>query len=110
MKRVVIAYDVDGTLRDTPRPSADKLIYKMHPDTSFTMMTLSRAKNVKIIVWSARGKKYAEEIVNRFHLRKYVWRAEDKSPEVAAKYKVDIAFDDQHSFDLANVNIIVRNK
>lgn len=110
MKRVVVAFDVDGTLRDAPRPSADKLIYKIHPDISFMMITLSRMKNVKIIVWSSRGKAYAEEMVRRFHWRKYVWRVEDKSPEVAAKYNVDIAFDDEHSFNLANVNIIVRNK
>jgi hypothetical protein len=68
-------------------------------------------KNTKIIVWSGGGKEYAESIVNKFGLNKYVSSCHDKHLYDETIYgKVDIAFDDQHEFSLADKNLIVRMK
>jgi hypothetical protein len=108
--RVVIAWDVDGTLRNIERESSDRLVYTPYSDMIFLLVTLAKMKNVRIVVWSARGEEYCRKIVQKFNIRKYVWRCADKTPEAADKYNVDISFDDQHKFDLAFHNIIVRNK
>ena len=68
-------------------------------------------KNTKIIVWSGGGKEYAEQIVKKYGLSHLVYACYDKHLyDETIDGKVDIAFDDQHEFDLADKNIIVRMK
>lgn len=111
MKKVIIAFDVDGTLID----SEGNVNWRQ----TETLRLLSRAKNVEIVVWSGGGKDYAESIVRMLKLEKYVKRCASKNylgkdsegkhifePE----FVPDIAFDDIQDCILGKTNIIVREK
>ena len=113
MKEIVIAFDIDGTLLNNegiPHETPPHL----RPATAINLEVVSllqllskHMKNTRVIVWSGGGKEYAEGIVRKYGLEKYVDRCYDKA---ACDEKVDIAFDDQHSFELAEKNIIVKMK
>ncbi len=110
MKKVVIAFDVDGTLIDseghTNRRQVDLLI------------ALAHMKNTEIVVWSGGGKDYAEMIVRKLDLEKYVDKCADKNhmgledgkhvfnPDMTP----DIAVDDIQACILGKINLIVREK
>lgn len=111
MKKITIAFDVDGTLIDENGET-----YWRQTEL---LRLLSRFKNIEIIVWSGGGKSYAESIVRKLNLEKYVKRCADKNhlgkdengkhifdPEL----KPDIAIDDIQDCILGDVNLIVRNK
>lgn len=102
MQKLVIAFDVDGTLilrvGDTDVPQVPIIN---------TLQVLSKlTKNVRIIVWSGGGKEYAEMWGRRLGLDDYVWKymAKDRNEPV------DICFDDMQACMLADKNIIVRLK
>lgn len=111
MRKVTIAFDVDGTLIDsegTPNWRITELL-----------RILSRFKNVEIVVWSGGGKSYAESIVRMLSLEKYVKRCASKNhvgksedgkhlfdPELTP----DIAIDDIQDCELGVFNLIVREK
>lgn len=113
MKKVVIAFDVDGTLindRDEQNINIVNLL-----------ITLAGFKNVQIIVWSGGGVDYAEMWVRRLGLTKYVKRCYSKNhrkPEDQAveqhifepEIVPDIAIDDIHHCELGRLNLIVREK
>ena len=129
MKQVVIAFDVDGTLRNNQyadRPIANERIRTL-------LITLASMKNTKIIIWSGGGELYCRQIASAFGIEKYVdayadkqWRAVDDCRGGAAggeqctdplshnhfgtEVKPDIAVDDMQAFTLGNVNLIVREK
>jgi len=108
MKNIIIAFDVDGTLiSNTNGLGQERLnipIYNL-------MVLLSSMKNVKVIVWSGGGQDYATQIVLKYGLGKYVESIYSKQDyDETIHGKVDIAFDDQHEFCLADKNIIVRTK
>lgn len=115
MKQIVIAFDIDGTIWGNP------LVRGNHPSVVGNSLNLPIAhlmqllhkhtKNTRIIVWSGGGKDYAEQIVQKFGLEKYVDGIYGKHEYDETIYgKVDIAFDDEHAFELADKNIIVRMK
>lgn len=98
MQKLIVAFDVDGTLivDDVPQ------VQIIH-----TLQILSKlTKNVRIIVWSGGGKEYAEMWGRRLGLDEYVWKYMQKD----RNQPVDIAFDDQQAFALADKNVIVRLK
>ena len=78
MKKITIAFDVDGTLRDNTagdRPIANERIRTL-------LVSLASFKNTKIIVWSGGGELYCRQIAAAFGIEKYVdgyadkqWRA-----------------------------------
>lgn len=105
MREIVIAFDIDGTVYGSPM--AAKSTPRVNLPIILLMQILSEMKNTKIIVWSGGGKDYAEQIVVKFGLDKYV-----DSCYMKGEYEgtVDIAFDDEHDFILADKNIIVRTK
>lgn len=113
MKEIVIAFDVDGTLLNNEgiepeTPPHQRAPTSVNLEVILLMQLLAKhMKNTRIIVWSGGGKEYAEQIVRRYGLEKYVDRCYDK---MACEEDVDIAFDDQHSFSLAKLNIIVKMK
>lgn len=108
MKEIIIAFDVDGTLISNTNGLGKE---RLNIDIYNIMVLLSKQKNTKIIVWSGGGKDYAEQIVLKYGLGKYVeaiYAKQDYDESIHGK--VDIAFDDQHIFSLADKNIIVRTK
>lgn len=108
MNELRIFFDVDGTIYGSP------LACKSEPSANIKIVQLmellhDNIKNVKIFVWSGGGKEYAESIVNKFGLNKWVdgcFAKQDYNEEIWGK--VDIAFDDQHEFSMADKNLIVR--
>lgn len=119
----IIAFDVDGTLRDnsvdqSKPPVANESIRSM-------LITFSKFKNVKIMVWSGGGELYARQVVSSLGLDKYVDLYADKQytkcteceePSecnhhvFATDLKPDIAIDDIQSCELGLINLIVREK
>jgi len=125
MKKITIAFDVDGTLRDnkfdstseiTPFPT-DKPI--ANEEIRTLLIILSKFKNIRILVWSGGGELYARQICGQFGLTKYVdayagkiITEEDRMgvrqshPNLA----VDIAIDDIQDCVLGGLNLICKQK
>jgi len=116
MAKVIIAFDVDGTLiknveaaRQHGMVNSDDvpIVHQIN-----TLMVLSTYKNVRIVVWSGGGRDYAEMWGMRLGLSKYVWRYASKLEHEQLKSMCDtlIAIDDIQSTRLGDVNLIVREK
>jgi len=128
MKKVLIAFDVDGTLRDNTNqahPVANERIRTL-------LITLASFKNTRILVWSGGGELYARQVVAAFGLQKYVDEYADKQyigipgcldgnstgadcieaghHHFGTDIKPDIAIDGMQAFDLGGLNLIVREK
>ncbi len=100
MSWAVVCFDVDGTLID-----GENVTYEPIVDM---LKTLSKFKNVKIVVWSGGGKQYAEQQGRRLGLDEYVWRYASKTEHTTIQ--PDIAFDDIQDTAIGQINLIVRNK
>lgn len=128
MQEVIIAFDIDGTILNN-EGIPPKTPPHLRPATTVNLeivlliQILARCmKNTRVIVWSGGGKEYAEEIVRRYGLEKYVHGAYGKptsAPDTlkdGGEYdetihgKVDICFDDVHACELAEKNLIVKMK
>ena len=101
MKKVTIAFDVDGTLRNN---KDDKII--PNERIRSLLIILSSFKNVKIIVWSGAGELYARQcalalgiihLVDGYYAKTTDWRP-------------DIAIDDIQECAMGKFNLIVREK
>lgn len=110
MKEITIGFDIDGTIYGSP------FMHKAEPVLNLkTVMLLQllheHCKNVRIIAWSGGGGEYAEQIIHKFGLEKYVDKCIGKAEyDETLHGKVDIAFDDEVSFDMADKNLIVKTK
>lgn len=111
MKKTIIAFDVDGTLIDENGDPYWRI--------TELLRILSRFKNIEIVVWSGGGKSYAESIVRKLNLEKYVKRcasknhigkSEDGKHLFEPDLRPDIAIDDIQDCELGIANLIVRNK
>jgi hypothetical protein len=128
VKQVLVAFDVDGTLRDNTAdpglaPVANEPIRSL-------LVILSRLRNVTIMVWSGGGEQYARHVVTYLGLESYVDRYADKKylpipgcpggnaagidcidparpRHFASDIKPDLAFDDMTAFNLGAINLIV---
>lgn len=113
MKEIVIAFDIDGTILNNEGVPPETPPHQREPspiNLEIVMLMRILAKNMKnsrIIVWSGGGKDYAEQIVRRYGLTKYVDRCYSKSD---CDEEVDICFDDIHACTLAKHNLIVKMK
>ena len=118
MKKITIAFDVDGTLIK----NEDYWVCNYIPNKRICHLLeiLAWFKNVDIIVWSGGGKEHAEKAVKMCNLEKfvpknkcfsknYIWK-ENWKAKFNPPFKVDIAIDDIHSCDLGMLNLIVREK
>ena len=104
MQKIIFAFDVDGTLIE-----GDDTIYEPIVDM---LKTLAKFKNVRIVVWSGGGNRYAETIARRLGLDDYVWKYMSKMQHAELKmlgYTI-IAVDDIQDTAIGNINLIVRNK
>ena len=118
MQKVIIAFDVDGTLiRNVavgdgriPGVISNEDVPIVHQIN--TLQVLAHSKNVRIVVWSGGGKQYAETWGRRLGLDQYVWRYASKLEYQELKQQCDflIAIDDIQSTRLGDVNLIVREK
>lgn len=115
MKKVLIAFDIDGTLR--ANTIEDKVVANERIRT--LLITLASMKNTKILVWSGGGELYARQMVAALNIEKYVdiITGKELTPEDGmgvreshSVYKPDIAFDDIQDCVLGNVNLIVKEK
>lgn len=104
MKKVIVAFDVDGTLLAT---GDVPIVHQIN-----TLQVLSTYKNIRIVVWSGGGKQYAETWGRRLGLDKYVWRYAGKleHEDIKARCETLIAIDDIQDTNLGDVNLIVREK
>lgn len=116
MQKVIIAFDVDGTLirneegNRTPGVPNNNDVPIVHQIN--TLQVLSRYKNIRIVVWSGGGKQYAELWGRRLGLDQYVWRYASKLEHEQIKTQCDflIAIDDIQATALGDVNLIVKEK
>lgn len=113
MKNVVIAFDIDGTLRNN---QTEKI--KPNEKIRNLLVILSTFKNVKIVVWSGSGELYARQVAREIGIQEYVDAYASKNhigikdgkhlfnPDI----KPDIAIDDIQACELGNINLIVNEK
>jgi FMN phosphatase YigB (HAD superfamily) len=103
MRKITIAFDIDGTLRDSKHlePQANERIRTL-------LIILSSFKNIKIIVWSGSGELYARQVARAIHIDPYVDSYASKTDHkvIAA----DIAIDDIQDTAIGKINLIVREK
>lgn len=104
MRRIVIAFDVDGTLITntgaTPDIANERIVE--------LLKTLASFKNVLIVVWSGGGKRNAMRWVSLLGLKDYVWKIDSKLNHEAIR--PDIAIDDIQDTALGTLNLIVKEK
>ena len=120
MKKIVIAFHVDGTLirndsekdMDGGTPIANERIRSL-------LVTLASFKNVEIIVWSGGGELYARQVANSLGISKYVsgyytknliGRTPGGKHLFNPSVRPDIAIDDIQDCELGVINLIVREK
>lgn len=106
MKRnVVVAVDVDGTLRCNCKPHC------IDPNPKMVTLTniIGEFKNVRLMVWSGGGKDYADNAIRRYGIQR-AFGASKLDPTTWVYGKPNIAIDDQQSFSMADFNLIARNK
>lgn len=104
MVKVIVAFDVDGTLLAT---GDVPIVHQIN-----TLIVLSTYKNIRIVVWSGGGKQYAETWGHRLGLDKYVWRYASKleHQEIKSHCETLIAIDDIQDTAIGDINLIVREK
>lgn len=102
MRKIRIAFDVDGTLRcnctDTCKDPNLRIVQ--------LFMILDTLKNVELYVWSGGGSAYALGFARHFALPV-------KPKNCISKFgapQMDICIDDIQETDLASINLIVREK
>lgn len=115
MRQIVIAFDIDGTLRDNT--VADRILANERIRT--LLILLSSMKNARIMVWSGGGANYARQVCAAMAIEQYVDVYADKgfggyeadgSPIFHTDIQPDIAFDDIEECTLGALNLIVRER
>lgn len=127
MKKVLIGFDIDGTLRNNRYK--DKVV--PNEDVRTLLVLLAKMKNTKILVWSGGGELYARQVVASMGIDKYVDAyagkqrvacqnplSECSEPDQHHHHFVlpeglkrpDICIDDIHTFELGLINLIVNEK
>lgn len=103
MKKITIAFDIDGTLRNNTNDEviANERIRQL-------LIILSSFKNTKIIVWSGSGELYARQVAKVIHVDQYVHEYASKTAH--KEIKPDIAIDDIQDTMIGKINLIVREK
>jgi phosphoserine phosphatase len=129
MKKLLVAFDVDGTLVSNGALSEHEIVANERIRTLLIIM--AHMKNTKIMVWSGGGELWARQAVRALGLEKYVDCYADKQytqcqrPECvqarkggtyckhhvfATDIRPDIAIDDIQECTLGELNLIVREK
>lgn len=115
MNKIIIAFDCDWTLIK----NRDDWLIIVNSNIAILLQILSSFKNVKIIVWSWRGKEWAKQVVDFLEFNKYVdwyasknhlWKDENWKHIFKPDIIPDICIDDIHNCDLWKINLIVKEK
>ena len=106
MQRIVIAVDVDGTLRCNHTDTCEDPNLRI-VDLAKTLATF---KNVKVYVWSGSGKQYAQRFMDKFGFGPKVKAASKIDPTTWIYGRPQIAIDDIQDTAIADLNLIVREK
>ena len=115
MRQIVIAFDIDGTLRDNT--VADRIVANERIRT--LLILLSSMRNTRIMVWSGGGANYARQVCVAMAIEQYVDVYADKgfggyeadgSPIFHTDIQPDIAFDDIEECALGTLNLIVEER
>lgn len=111
MKKISIAFDIDGTLRNNKYGYGvgDARFAVPNERIRTLLITLASFKNVECHIWSGGGKAYAEEIRRTFLLQKYVKEGHCHA-KLDTGLRPDIAIDDIQSCELGSINLICREK
>lgn len=110
MKDIIICFDVDGTIYGNPFSHKGEPVLNVKT-VQLMQLFKDHVKNCKIYVWSGGGKEYAEQIVVKFGLDRWVDKCFDKQDyDETIDGIVDLAFDDEYTFSMAKVNAIVKIK
>ena len=107
MKKLKIAFDIDGTLRCNCTETCQ--------DANAPMIALANIlgkwfKNVELHAWSGGGKDYTWQFVRSHGLAHIIAESHCWSKADYATPHMDIAIDDQQEFNLGDSNLIVRMK
>lgn len=121
MKKVTIAFDVDGTLINNGALNEDQIVANERIRT--LLIILAQMKNTKIIVWSGGGELWARQASAALGIDKYVDIYADKQyikctkckepchhHQFGTKLKPEIAIDDIQACELGMINLIVKEK
>lgn len=103
MKKVIIAFDVDGTLRNNEQ---EEII--ANEDIRTLLKILSKFKNTKIVVWSGSGELYARQVAEKLHIVHFVDAFASKTAH--KEINPDIAIDDIQDTAIGKINLIVKEK
>jgi hydroxymethylpyrimidine pyrophosphatase-like HAD family hydrolase len=112
MEQILVAFDIDGTLRDNS--ISDRVVANERIRT--LLIILASMRNTRILVWSGGGASYAREVATAMAIDQYVDVYEDKGyggydddgrPIFHTDVKPDIAFDDIRECALGALNLIV---
>jgi len=108
MKDIIIAFDIDGTIYGSPFSHKGEPVLNVKT-VQLMQLLKDHVKNCKIYAWSGGGKEYAEQIVVKFGLDRWVDRCFSKQDyDETINGVVNLSFDDEYLFDKAEVNLIVK--
>lgn len=119
MKKVTIAFDVDGTLIKTWGQYDKWFIIEPNERIVQLLMILSSFKNIKIIVWSWQWKEWARWVSGELWICGYIdwyfsknhkWVDKDMKHIFEPDFIPDIAIDDIQACELWKINLIVKEK
>lgn len=105
MEKVLVAFDVDGTLVNNNEPLPTLALLEAY--------WIQKWKNVDVIVWSGGGADYARTMIERqtdLARGRNCWHSKLEYLELRKRYDKITAFDDIHDTAIGDVNLIVRNK
>lgn len=117
MKKITVAFDVDGTLVQDGALNEHQIVANERIRT--LLIILASFKNVRVVVWSGGGELWARQASAALGIDKYVdaWHAknllghnEAGHPIFDPELKPDIAIDDIQDCELGVLNLIVREK
>ena|SRR3990167_2622491 len=102
MRKIKIAFDVDGTLRCNCTDTCKD----MNPRICVMFETLATFKNTELYVWSGGGAEYAYSLARLYGLtvKKSHCISKIGAPQM------DIAIDDIQDTAIGDINLIVREK
>jgi len=115
MKKITVAFDIDGTLRCNCTETCQ--------DANQPIIALANIygkwfKNIELHAWSGGGKDYAYQFVRTHGLEKLIPESRCHSKVLVSTnpwkfdndFHPDIAIDDIQDFELGGLNLIVRMK
>lgn len=108
MKKVVVAFDIDGTLRSNKTETSEE------PNKRIVELVkiLSSFKNTRVIAWSGGGADYAWRFIRLYKLEEYISedRCYSKMNYILKYGSPDLAIDDIQDTAIGRVNLIVWEK